>query len=190
MKTRTRRLKPGQPAYGENPPARPRDPYSIKTTPAVDMSEWPLTNPQHEMFAQLVAKGMPKSDAVLEAGYRASRGPQAASRLMGDDNIAARIAKLQKRAAERAVVTMETLIVELEEARDIARQGGQAAAMVSATKEKGILLGLRVEKRDMTVRAGDPKGMTDDELAAIARAGGDGNVAPSGDTEEPKPMVH
>lgn len=191
MKTRTRRLKPGQRAHGENPPARLRDPYSIMTKPAVDRSEWPLSNPRRELFAQNIAKGMNRADAYLDAGYRLSGGTRGAMHAMiHDPEVEARIVALQKRAAAKAVVTMETLVAELEEARELAKEGGQAAAMVSATKEKGILLGLRVERKDLTVRPGDPKGLTDDELAAIARAGGDGDAAAPGDTERPKPLVH
>lgn len=150
----------------------------------------PLRNPRHETFAQMLALGRTPAQAYQIAGYRAGDPASSASALRLQEDIAGRVLGLQRTVAERTVVTMETLIDELDEARLLARDVAQPGAMVSATKEKAILLGLRVEKRDMTTRSGDPKGMTDDELAAIARAGGNGDAATPGDPKRPQRLVH
>jgi phage terminase small subunit len=66
-------------------------------------------------------------------------------------------------------VTVESLINEAEQARLGAMQAGQYAAAVAAVKEKGVLSGKRVERRE----SGDPgefaaiENMTADELRAF-----------------------
>lgn len=129
-----------------------------------------LTNPRHERFAQELAKGQSADAAYEAAGFKKSRS--AASRLSAKVNIRSRVAELQSQTAERAIVTAESLIAEAEEARVGAIAAGRFAAAVSAIKEKGVLSGVRVEKRDNTTR--HVTDLSDDELAAIARAGGDG----------------
>lgn len=134
-----------------------------------------LDNPRHERFAQELAKGKSASEAYVAAGYGESRS--AASRLSTNVNVQARLAELQERSAKKTEVTLETLTAELDEAREIAIKLGQPSAMVAATREKAVLLGMRVEKRESTHKT-DPKAMTDDELALIASAGSAGVVAP------------
>lgn len=104
----------------------------------------PLDNPRHERFAQGLAEGKTQIEAYREAGYRPDDG--AANRLSG--KVRHRVAELQGRAAARTEVTIETLVAELDEARALALGLGQASAAVAATKEKGVLLGLRVEKTE------------------------------------------
>ncbi len=59
-----------------------------------------LENPKHEAFAQGLAKGLSASDAYVGAGYKESRS--AASRLSANVNIAARVAELVSKGAEKA----------------------------------------------------------------------------------------
>ena len=136
----------------------------------------PLPNPRHERFAQELAKGNTADEAYVTAGYKKNRHNAAA--LAREQHIATRVQELQGRAAKKVEVTIESLMKELDEARDLALKINQPAAAVAATKEKGVLSGLRVEKRESTHKT-DPSKMSDDELAAIASAGGSGAVAPS-----------
>ena len=69
-----------------------------------------LRNPRHEAFAQELARGKTAVEAYELAGYAPGRFN--ASRLKTNDNICARLAELQGQAAERAVVTTESLIAE------------------------------------------------------------------------------
>lgn len=134
-----------------------------------------LSNPRHERFAQELAKGKSATEAQTEAGYSANRGN--ASTLANDQNILKRVAELQERSAIRAEVTAASLIDEAEAVREKALAAGQYAAAIAAIREKGVLAGVRVEKRESTHKT-DPKAMTDDELALIASAGSAGVVAP------------
>lgn len=138
-----------------------------------------LSNPKHELFAQELAKGKSATDAYVEAGY-APNQPNA-SRLISNDMVQARLAELQNRVAIRTEVTAASLIEEAEAVRVAAMAAGQFAPAVAAIKEKGVLAGVRVEKRENTNRSVND--MSDDELAAIIRAGGAGDseasVSPS-----------
>ena len=193
--TRPRRKRPPVAPAPEETARRERKPFALAadappkretSTDPVSM-HLPIANNRHEMFAQAIARGESVGRAAQSAGLSATTG---SNLLAGDDNVLSRIHWLQQRAAEKSVVTLETLIEELDEARTLAKFIEQPTAMVAATKEKAILLGLRVEKRDTTTRSGDPKGLTDDELAAIARQGGAGADTPPGDPQRPKPVVH
>lgn len=131
-----------------------------------------LANPRHERFAVEVAKGFSSTEAYKAAGYEAegSSAWAAASRLLRDVRVKARIAELQERVATKAEITLETLIDHANEARSQAMEAGQFAAAVSAIKEMGVLTGLRVEKSERTNKS-DARTLTERELdAAIADA--------------------
>lgn len=134
-----------------------------------------LSNPRHERFAQELAKGNSAMDAQATAGYQPNRGN--ASTLANDQSILKRVAELQERGAIRAEVTAASLIDEAEDVRAKALAAGQFSAAIAAIREKGVLAGVRVEKRESAHKT-DPKAMTDDELALIASAGSAGVVAP------------
>ena len=85
-----------------------------------------LTNPRHEAFAQVLARGMSASAAYVEAGYKANRHNAAA--LAREQHIGTRVTELQEEqlaihqqataaAAANKQVTIESLIAEAEAAR-------------------------------------------------------------------------
>ena len=80
-----------------------------------------------------------KPESVWEQGCR----------LMADHKVSARVFELQQEAAKRTLVTVESLTIELEEARAMAVQEGQAAAMTGASMGKAKLHGLDVQKIDL-----------------------------------------
>lgn len=151
-----------------------------------------LTNPKHERFAQEVAAGRTASDA-----YRTSFGKdnrRYASELGQRPDISGRIQDIlshrandarqaAEKAAERLAVSVESLIAEAEEVRLAAMAAGQFAPAISAIKEKGILAGVRVEKREQTLR--NIADLSDDELARIAFAGGEGAIAAASGASKP-----
>ena len=120
-----------------------------------------LPNERHERFAQELAKGKPATEAYEKAGYKHNRHNAASMRQK--KHILERVAELQTRSAQKAEVTIESLIAEVEEARVRAMELGQISAAVAASREKGILSGKRVEKRE-TGGPGDFDRMSDDEL--------------------------
>lgn len=105
-----------------------------------------LANARHERFAQELAKGKSAAAAYEAAGYKGDR--TAASRLSTNVNVRERLAELQGKAAEKAVVTVEDIARQLDEDRAFARTNGAASAMVAATMGKAKVLGLIVEKAE------------------------------------------
>jgi hypothetical protein len=87
--------------------------------------------------------------AAVRAGYSA----RTAGHLMSQPAISDEIARRQEAAARESRVTVLSLIREAEEARRVAEENGNAAAMVSASSLKGRLCGLLTDKsEDMTKR--------------------------------------
>jgi hypothetical protein len=99
-----------------------------------------LTNPRHESFAQELARGHSKAEALSRAGYGGSRS--CASRLSANANIRSRVAELQANATVSTLVTIEQLTFELEQARQLAMARGNASAAVVAVIAKAKLHGL------------------------------------------------
>ena len=88
-------------------------------------------NAKHELFAQALAKGMPAIQAYEAAGYKPDRG--AACRLSANVSVRARLDELLEKAAERTLVTIESVTAELEDARRLAMTHPRdASAAVSA----------------------------------------------------------
>jgi phage terminase small subunit len=123
-----------------------------------------LSNSRHERFAQALASGKSQSEAYVAAGYKYDE-PNA-SRLTRNDKIRARVTELQGNVAKRVEVTLESLLEEAEEIRQRALEAGSYAAAITAVKEKGVLAGLRVEKRENRHLSVDE--VSDADLAAIA----------------------
>jgi len=116
-----------------------------------------LKNARHERFAQLLASGRSAKDAYSEAGFRPSDSNGAW--LARKQEISSRVAELNIQAlererttaagaAERAVITRHSLIEKVEAARLAAMEAGQFSAAVAATKEIGVLAGIRIERSE------------------------------------------
>jgi hypothetical protein len=117
------------------------------------MPDQVLRNPRHERFAQELATGKTADAAYGLAGYRENRSN--AARLSADEDIQKRVVEIQSMGAERAAITVESLIVEAEKARSKAMsEKGGAAAAVAAITAKAKLAGLWREKVAQT----DPSG--------------------------------
>jgi hypothetical protein len=139
-----------------------------------------LKNSRHERFAQLLASGKTATDAYEEAGYKRSdsNGPALARTAEISGRVAEIHGEILKRerataavAAERAVVTRQSLIEKAEAIYEQAKEAGQTAAAVSALKEIGVLAGIRIER----LERGAPgefdwvEKLTVEELRALAR---------------------
>jgi phage terminase small subunit len=106
-----------------------------------------LSNPKYERFAQELAAGSTADAAYEAAGYRKHRGN--AARLSANERVKDRVREIQSIGAERAAVTVQSLIDEAEQARIKAMDArGGAAAAVSAITAKAKLAGLWREKVD------------------------------------------
>lgn len=111
-----------------------------------------LTDKQ-EKFAQAIAKGFNQSDAYREAYTAENMSNEAigveACRVMNNPKVSLRVKELKERALKRFDITVDDLIAELEEAREVAKLSSQSSAMVSATMGKGKLLGLVTDKQEV-----------------------------------------
>ena len=97
-----------------------------------------------------------------------------ANELLKHPVIKKEVQTMQAQARERNQVTIDNVVDELEEARQIAKQSGNAAAMVSATLGKAKVLGLVVDKQETNTKIltppvfnfnpVSPKEMTNNEL--------------------------
>jgi hypothetical protein len=106
-----------------------------------------LANSRYERFAQELAAGNTADGAYEVAGYRKHRGN--AARLSANESIKDRVREIQAMGAERAAVTLQSLIDEAEQARIKAMDSPNgAAAAVSAITAKAKLAGLWHEKID------------------------------------------
>ena len=72
-----------------------------------------------------------------------------ASALAADGKVSARVAELKGQAATRLMVTIESLTTELDEARKVAKETLNPAAMTGATMGKAKLHGLLVDKQEV-----------------------------------------
>lgn len=119
-----------------------------------------LENARWEKFAQNCVKGMSQDEAYVEAGFKRNSGN--ANRLAQRPEVVARIAFLQSRAAERALITADDIARQLDADRDFARAEKQAGAAVSATMGKAKVLGLIIERHRHAIKNVDE--MNEDEL--------------------------
>jgi phage terminase small subunit len=132
-----------------------------------------LRNLRHERFCQEYVRGPHAGNATSAyeaAGFK--RNKSQASRLANAPHIVARITELRAAAAQalaqaaddaiaRTGLTIERLIVEMEEARQLAMKNGQSSAAVGAVIAKAKIAGLWIEKRDPTNKYAD---LTDEQL--------------------------
>ena len=104
----------------------------------------PLRNPRWERFVQALFEGKSATDAYEQAGYKPDR--KNAARLTTNDGVRARLMELQTAVAKNSAITIESICAELDAANAVAKERGQAAAMVSASALRAKLAGLMVEK--------------------------------------------
>lgn len=115
-------------------------------------------NAKQERFVQaLVAEGMNASAAYRIAGYPATRDGAIranASRLLTNANVRSRVAELQRQAAAKTLVTIESITEELNASLAIAKEQRNPAAMTTASMAKAKLHGLVVDRAEVeqTVR--------------------------------------
>jgi hypothetical protein len=108
------------------------------------LGKGPLRNPRHEAFAQFLLQGETAIDAYEKAGFVRDDGN--ASRLRDNPKVQERLVELQSEIAGAVKITVESICRELDEANAVAKERGQASAMVSASALRAKLAGLMVER--------------------------------------------
>jgi len=107
-----------------------------------------LPNSKHERFAQAIAKGETADAAYVSAGYKANRGN--AATLKANQSVLDRITEIQSKAAAKAVLTIDDIARQLDEDRLFAKECGSASAAVAATMGKAKVLGLIVDRSELS----------------------------------------
>lgn len=142
-----------------------------------------LSNSQHELFAQAVVKGSNATEAYKSAGYKATgnAAEAAASRLLRDVKVQARIAELQSRIADGIVLTKQWVIEKLienvkramssqavldEDGKPIGEYRYEGSVANRALELLGKEQGMFVERRQVDLRR-TTNDLSDDDLAAI-----------------------
>src|SRR5262245_61840832 len=115
-----------------------------------------LKNPRHEAFAQALFEGLStgrtQGEAYSVAGYtsNSNAAKASASRLLKSaKHIVERVQELQAQAAMHKRVTVESIVDELEGARQLAQENAQASAMVAASNAKAKFLGLEINRTEV-----------------------------------------
>lgn len=103
--------------------------------------------PKQERFAQVYVETGNASEAYRQAynvreGTKESTINRKAKECYDNGKISARIEQLQSKHAKRHNITLDSLLADLEEDRQLARSLSQTSAAVTATMGKAKLLGL------------------------------------------------
>jgi hypothetical protein len=85
--------------------------------------------------------------------------------LRANPKVAERLVELQNAVAEKTQVTVESICKELDEANAVAKERGQASAMVSASALRAKLAGLMVDKVEVGAPGAFDKCTSIDEVA-------------------------
>lgn len=119
--------------------------FCLEVATGVDEFDKPIS--YAEAYRRAYNAGKMKSDTV----------DVKASQMMAKDKIAVRVRELRDTTAKKAMITVETLLAELEEARQAAltAETVQSSAAVSATMSKAKLLGMDKQLVDVTHRVVD-----------------------------------
>ena len=130
---------------------------------------------KQERFCMVYVETGNASEAYRQA-YNAENMKEAsinvnASKLLTDAKIALRIKELKSGHTKRHELTIDDLVKQLEEARQVALtlENPQCSAAISATMGTAKLLGLVVDKTD--IKLTNAKELTNEQLAAIASSG-------------------
>jgi phage terminase small subunit len=102
-------------------------------------------NAKHELFILEYLKTGNATQAAIAAGYSPRSAATQGSRLLADEEIAADVARRQaaaNNAPAAPLANLESILAEVEAARDIATASRNASAMIAATQMKARLLGI------------------------------------------------
>lgn len=93
------------------------------------------------------------TQAAVRAGYSARTARQQAVELLANAEVQQAIKAAELSAQQRNAITVDDLLSELEDARQLAKLEGQASAMVSATMAKAKMLGFDKPQASQTSNA-------------------------------------
>jgi phage terminase small subunit len=97
---------------------------------------------KHLDFCQNIAAGYSQTEAYIKAGYARKAANVNAARLIAKDNIRAEVDRLQTKASNKAEVTLESMIADMQSLYDMAVDKGDVNAAIKAKSEQSKLVGL------------------------------------------------
>ena len=120
-----------------------------------------LTAKQERFCVEYVSNGSKSYSDAYRAVFNCSKMKPGtvnnkASKLAAENEIQARIKKLQDEAAERAMVTLVGHLEDLKRLRDEAREARQFNAAINAEIARGKAAGLYVERSEVSGPEGQP----------------------------------
>jgi hypothetical protein len=112
-----------------------------------------LTNNRRERFCQGIAKGLSATEAYRQAGYKGNghSAEQGAHQLMRNSEVQVRIGELQRNAAIKAEISLESLTKRLLEIDKAATADGQHAAATGALALVARLHGFLVDHKTVDI---------------------------------------
>lgn len=111
-----------------------------------------LKNSRHEAFCLAVVRGESAAGAYANVYRATGRTAEVnGSKLLRNTAVGERITELQGTAAQRTTKTVESLVNDLDETIAFARECRNPAAMVAAINAQARLLGLVVERSEVSV---------------------------------------
>lgn len=111
------------------------------------MGDKPLS-PKHTRFVAEYLKDLNATQAYIRAGYDAKNADANATRLMGNDGIAAAIAQGQARIAGKLEITAEKVLADIEATRLSAGKESQHATALRASELQGKHIGMFIERTE------------------------------------------
>ena len=124
--------------------------------------------PKRERFCQEVASGKSQAEAYRSAfnaeNMKDETVHQAASRLMANSNVSARVEELREPIVKKAQITLESHLDDLMRLRNMAAKEKQYSAAISAEIARGKASGVHVEKSEQTVSTRTLEPVPDDEF--------------------------
>lgn len=139
---------------------------------AVKARRVPKCTPKQRRFVDEYMVDQCGAKAAVRAGYSQKSAGRLAVQLLEYPHVAAAVAAKQQRLAKKIEVTVDSIAMELEQARGLAMKVKQTSAAVSASMGKAKLFGLIVERHKHSGLVGtyDITKVTDAELDEIEQA--------------------
>jgi phage terminase small subunit len=100
-------------------------------------------------YADMILQGHSGAEAARLAGYAERHARGTAYRLSKDPALSALIAERRNEIAERNAITVDSMLEQLSDDRQFAKETGNATAAVRATELTAKLAGLLIERRDV-----------------------------------------
>jgi phage terminase small subunit len=133
--------------------------------------------PRQNQFVAEYALSRNATSAAIKAGYSPRTARQTGSENLTKPDIRAAVAEYEQVAAERLAVSREKVLVELQEAIDLAREQRNPMAMIAGWREIAKICGYYAPERQRVEVTGDGwrlrgqfEQLSDAELLALTSA--------------------